>query len=421
MKQCQEYEQTIASGSLSHVRKDVTPSSCEASTCSLPVLEELRDSESSTEEEHPDPLFSWPDRKLPEKTEEVEEVEETSVAQPAMTTSASWVVDTPTQGTAGSRIPGLAPFDEQRFKFLQLLNPAVRNGVQIELYLDKLTGATVVAKRVPAHRLQAFSSPIPDDTEDPWQEMAVTTYLGGSGLGRVPGVCACHGAFRSVSGDAMLVSDYLLGGDLFDVASKLGEPGPHREQQAWFLIRSLLEAIMTVHSRGVAHGDVSLENILMQRGCSKSIALIDFGMAVTGDLTRAVGVRGKPSYHAPEMHTERFHDARCADLFACGVTAYALAMGSYPWTSTRPGTCAVFGYAQKHGIEAFFHKRKVSVCGVKKPLNCLLSARYKQLLLTLLSLEPLRRFEVSSWQFMHGSCVAQLAATAGVHGALAGG
>jgi len=406
MKQCQEYEQTIASGSLSHVRKDVTPSSCEASTCSLPVLEELRDSESSTEEEHPDPLFSWPDRGMPEKTEEVEEVEETSVAQPAMTTSASWVDDTPTQGTAGSRIPGLAPFDEQRFKFLQLLNPAVRNGVQIELYVDKLTGATVVAKRVPAHRLQAFSSPIPDDTEDPWQEMAVTTYLGGSGLGRVPGVCACHGAFRSVSGDAMLVSDYLLGGDLFDVASELGEPGPQREQQAWFLIRSLLEAIMTVHSRGVAHGDVSLENILMQRGCSMSIALIDFGMAVTGDLTRAVGVRGKPSYQAPEMHTQHFYDARCADLFACGVAAYALVTGSYPWSSTRPGSCLCFGYAQKHGIGAFLQRRKVSVGGVRKTLSCFMSVRYKQLLLTLLSMEPLRRFEVSSWQFLHGGFAA---------------
>lgn len=245
--------------------------------------------------------------------------------------------------------------------------------------------------------------------------------LGRSGLGRVLGVCACHGAFRSANGDAMLVSDYLPGGDLFDIACELGEPGPQREQQARLLICSLLEAIMTIHSRGVAHGDVSLENLLMQRGSSMSVALVDFGMAVTGDLTRAVGVRGKPSYHAPEMHTEHFYDARCSDLFACGVAAYALALGSYPWTSTRPGSCVAFGYARKHGIEAFFQRRKVFVHGVRRPLNDLLSTGYKQLLLTLLSLEPLRRFQFSSWQVMHGSCKAQLAATMGVQEALAGG
>ena len=47
------------------------------------------------------------------------------------------------------------------------------------------------------------------------------------------------------------------------------------------------------------------------------------------------GHRGKPSYMAPEMFSQRSYDARAADVFSCGVCAYALAMGSYPWSSTR--------------------------------------------------------------------------------------
>jgi len=404
MAQDQEHEQAAACDDPVDAQKGATSSTCEASTCSVPVSEEPTDSD-STEDERPDPLMSWSEHESLESSEEVEETEEPSEAQPAATNSTPWEGDTPAHKGASPWTPGLPLFDEQRYQFWRLLNPAVRSGGQIELYLDKLTGITVAAKRLPAQRLQAFLSKNLEDLEDPWQEMAVTTYLGGSGPGRVAGVCACHGSFGSASGDAMLLSDYLPGGDFFDVASELGEPGPRREQQAWLLIRSLLEAIMTIHSRGVAHGDVSLENMLRQRGCCMSTALVDFGMAVTGDLTRAVGVRGKPSYQAPEMHTQHFYDVRCADLFACGVTAYTLATGSYPWSSTSPGSCLCFGYAQKHGIEAFLQRRKVFVGGVRRPLSCFMSVRYKQLLVTLLSLEPLRRFEVSSWQFIHGGLV----------------
>mmetsp|Transcript_108526 Transcript_108526/g.215506 ORF Transcript_108526/g.215506 Transcript_108526/m.215506 type:complete len:409 (+) Transcript_108526:61-1287(+) len=398
----QEHEQPVAcDGPVPVQDKEIKPW-CAVSTCSLQPVEETEVSD-STDTEDPDPLTSWPEHESSKESEEFEETEKSLVVQPAVTTSTVWVGDTPASEAVSARKASLLPlFDEQRYQFSRLLNHAVRSGGQIELYLDTLTDTPVAVKRVPALRLKAFPTPNAEDLEDPWQEMAATTYLGGSGPGRVPGVCACHGAFRSTSGDSMLVSDYLLGGDLFDVASTLGEPGPGREQQAWPMIRSLLEAVLTIHSRGVAHGDISLENIMRQRGCSMTTALVDFGMAVTGDLTRTTGVRGKPSYQAPEMHTQHFYDARCADLFACGVVAFSLATGSYPWTSTRPGSCLCFGYALRHGIEAFLQRRKISVGGVRKPVSCCLSVTYRQLLLTLLSSEPLKRFEVSSWQFMRG-------------------
>jgi len=308
--------------------------------------------------------------------------------------------------TAGAGISGLESWNSQRFHFFRVLASAPRSGGQIELYMDRMTGASVVGKRVPRSRMrespQAFRAAFPDELEDPWQEFAVTQELGRPGPDGVSSVCQCHGAFCALNGDGLLVSDYLPSGDLFDVASRWLEPGWQREAKAMPVVESLIQAAFDLHARGVAHCDISLENTLLQRDSTTSVALVDFGMAVVGeDTLRARGVRGKPSYQAPEMHaapemhTSRSYDARAADLFACGVAAYALAVGGYPWASTRPNGCLAFKYAQKKGMQAFLEKRKVTIDGVRRPLTELLSPRYQELLDILLDFHcPQRRFYI---------------------------
>jgi serine/threonine protein kinase len=119
--------------------------------------------------------------------------------------------------------------------------------------------------------------------------------------------------------------------------------------------------------------------------------LTDFGMAVSGALVGQHGVRGKPSYQAPEMHADDTYDARLSDLFAVGVLAYALVVGNYPWSSTRPGSCVAFGYAQSHSLEALFHKRRLQIRGVRVPVGQIISPEMKRLLLTLMDFDPARR------------------------------
>lgn len=295
--------------------------------------------------------------------------------------------------------PVLEPWDEYRFVLWRVLMQAPRSGGQVELHLDYVTGAVIVVKRVPWHRIrespEAFRQAFPEEPENPWQDLAIAQHLGRPEPLGISGVCLCHGVFRSTTGDLMLASEYLPGGDLFDVASRLGDPGPAREQKAWVLIQSLVDAVLAMHERGFAHGDISLENTLLQRD-GRSVALIDFGMAVSGDLSAASGLRGKPSYQAPEMHTKLTYDARCADLFACGVAAYALSLGSYPWTSTRPGRCVAFNYTRAHGVEAFLNRRRVAVNGERVSVAGLMSRRYRRLLHVLLDLEPASRLAIAS-------------------------
>lgn len=339
----------------------------------------VEDSEREPEHQEPSAAEVWLHRML-----QGQEVEAAAVASSA-----------PTPRSDLRNAGFLQTWSEQRFRFWRVLMLAPRSGGQIELHIDRMTGMTVAVKHVPQVRIrespQAYNRAFPEDLENPWQEIDVAQRL--SQGYPCPGICRCYGAFMTAKGDAMLVTEYVPGGDLFEIANQLGDPGPMREQQVWPIVCSLLEAVLALHARGVAHGDVSLENTLMRPGTSQ-VALVDFGMAVTSELDATRGIRGKPSYQAPEMWTHATYDARAADIFACGVAAYALAVNSYPWSSTRPGACLAFDYMQRHGLQALLQRRRVPATGVDKPrphvIACM-SPRYCRLVTALLDLDPSRR------------------------------
>lgn len=287
-------------------------------------------------------------------------------------------------------VPLMQMWDEKRYWFQSVLVPKTSSGGKIELYLDLHTGTTVVAKRFPREQL-CDSIPSPNFMRGPWQEIEITKLLGSPVQGRtLRGVCTCHGVFRDEKGDALLVSEYFPGGDLFELASNFGEPGPQREAKAWPILCSLLAAVVSLHTADVAHGDVSLENALWP-GSQGEVVLIDFETTLLGNLGVVSGTRGKPSYQAPEMHTERSYDARAADLFSCGVVAYMLAIGADPWTSTKPGVCDSFAYAKQCGVEAFLEKKCVRVGNERKPARQFMSNKLTYLLHMLLNLEPMQR------------------------------
>jgi len=91
------------------------------------------------------------------------------------------------------------------------------------------------------------------------------------------------------------------------------------------------------------------------------------------------------------MHAREHYDARQADLFAVGVAAYCLAVGAYPWDSTRPGRCKSFDFARARGLEALLARKRVRSAGGAVPVEACLSPEMKELLLTLLNFEPLER------------------------------
>jgi len=104
------------------------------------------------------------------------------------------------------------------------------------------------------------------------------------------------------------------------------------EHSVRVIMRQLLEAVHHCHTRGVAHRDLKLENVLIVPH-SMHVTLIDFGLALTDHVTHVTEALGSPLYMAPELLSARPHCARSADMWALGVMAHQLLFQHWPYTA----------------------------------------------------------------------------------------
>lgn len=127
------------------------------------------------------------------------------------------------------------------------------------------------------------------------------------------------------------VMEYLAGGELFDF---IAENTHFTETHAATVMCDLLNALSYLHSRGIAHRDVKLENLL----CANStwplnVKLADFGFAnYVNSANEPVlsSFVGTPYYIAPEMLRSDPH-GRPVDIWAGGVVLYILLSGKFPF------------------------------------------------------------------------------------------
>jgi serine/threonine protein kinase len=96
----------------------------------------------------------------------------------------------------------------------------------------------------------------------------------------------------------------------------------------------LISAIDHMHSRGVAHRDIKLENILIDDS-TDSVKLIDFGFSTTQLMSNCKS--GTVDYLAPEVFTAardgNEFDALKVDMWACGVVLYAMLTAQLPFSA----------------------------------------------------------------------------------------
>ena len=157
-----------------------------------------------------------------------------------------------------------------------------------------------------------------------------------------PSVLHLHAHYVSEHGDKVyLVTELLEGGELLDA---LLDRGNYTEADAGAIMRPVLEGLAYLHSRGVTHRDLKLENLLLADASDlSSVRIADFGLAkaafsAAGGERPGVGaICGTPSYLAPEIIAgQRYTPA--VDCWAAGVCLYILLSGVVPfnWTD-RPG------------------------------------------------------------------------------------
>ncbi len=137
-----------------------------------------------------------------------------------------------------------------------------------------------------------------------------------------------------------LVLEYVPGGTL---RKRLTEPLPPRVAAG--LMETIARAVGYIHGRGLLHLDLKPSNILLD--CEEtdpwdrvSPRISDFGLALPDDgsgssETSLAGIRGTPSYMAPEQAVaSRAGVGKPADIHALGAILYEMLTGRPPFQGT---------------------------------------------------------------------------------------
>jgi serine/threonine protein kinase len=248
-----------------------------------------------------------------------------------------------------------------RFEFIAHLQLASGNYGRVDIMRSATDrGKSMAVKVMPNKWMtsghQEFTTKYPHSNELPWRDIAMIKKLNDRGC---PYACDFLGIYRD-SVSTYVVTSLATEGDLVAWCDRVApRPGRACEKKMLPIVSQIVAAVRWLHDIGVAHRDLSLENILLTKDDTgiQQVKLIDFGMLTLA--RKCINEeRGKRSYQAPEMHVEdEYYDAYLVDAFAVGVIVFSMAARDYPWTSTKPGACKCFNYVRTHGFQKFIQRR----------------------------------------------------------------
>lgn len=118
--------------------------------------------------------------------------------------------------------------------------------------------------------------------------------------------------------------------DLFSIVMS----GKMSRSEVFCVFRQIVNGVDYLHSSGLAHRDLKLDNCVMtQDSCVK---IIDFGTAAVFKYpgqkkTTAKGVVGSDPYLAPEVLRESEYDPRLTDVWSVAIIFMCMILRRFPW------------------------------------------------------------------------------------------
>lgn len=125
--------------------------------------------------------------------------------------------------------------------------------------------------------------------------------------------------------------------DLFSVvmSGKMSRP------EIYCIFRQICDGVEYLHSIGLAHRDLKLDNCVMTEG--NVIKLIDFGTATVfhypgKQQVKATGIVGSDPYLAPEVLSDENYDPRKTDVWSVAMIFLCMILRRFPWKLPDPKT-----------------------------------------------------------------------------------
>ena len=117
----------------------------------------------------------------------------------------------------------------------------------------------------------------------------------------------------------------------------------------------ILMAVEICHESGITHGDIKLQNIMLNSNFN--IKLIDFGFSKNIKDGLISEITGSRFYNAPEMFScaTKGYDGTLSDIFSLGVVLFVLVMGFYPFDKPNI-TDSRYKFISKNDFTGFWKK-----------------------------------------------------------------
>jgi tetratricopeptide (TPR) repeat protein/TolB-like protein/predicted Ser/Thr protein kinase len=142
------------------------------------------------------------------------------------------------------------------------------------------------------------------------------------------------------AGELWLVMEFVEGETLRDRLQR-----PISTEEFFSIATQCCEGLQAAHEKGIIHGDIKPENIMLTAG--NRVKILDFGVArrawnsnpdeATKSLETMTATGGTPAYMAPEVLLQQPDDGR-SDLFSLGLVFYEMLGGEQPFKTASLAT-----------------------------------------------------------------------------------
>ncbi len=136
----------------------------------------------------------------------------------------------------------------------------------------------------------------------------------------------------ATGGRLAVVSDLVDGEDLRDILEEEGRLAPARVAG---IGAALADALAAAHSRGITHGNLKPQNVLLRDGRPEVPLLTDFGTPLPPGVrdVESAALAGRVEYLAPELFVGGGGITPEADVYGLGILLYELAAGVTPFAA----------------------------------------------------------------------------------------